>query len=78
MYGQFQRNDRVMQRPCSLAATTAPGIAASSCSCSCSSSSFRIYTSAGQEFCLESWNDVEEWNSQPHHDLRNAFSKRQR
>ena len=61
----------LVQRPCSLAATT--GIAAASCC-----SSFRIYTSAGQEFCLESWNDVEEWNSQPHHDLRNAFSKRQR
>ena len=69
-----------MQRRCSLATATATATAtaAAAAATAAASSSFRICTSAGQEFCLESWNDVEEWNSQPHHDLRDALSKRQR
>ena len=38
----------------------------------------RIDNPVRQEFCLESWNDVQGGNPQPHHRLRNAFADRRR
>ena len=71
-----------MQRPCNLAAAATAAAATTATAATTSvtataTASSRICTSIRQEFCLESRNDVEGRNSQPHHDLRDALSKRQ-